>query len=456
MGNGKENRMSQTNENEFGPKNFWQVKKEGNLKFDEPLKPGDKRYVDLNKARGEDGYTRLLKPLGFDKTFTPKMIEEDKNHYILFCGHRGCGKSTELNLIAEKLHRPDGYFVVQCDVVGYLDPNNIEYVDILFLVAQRIAEKLQEADVPIDKRHCDDLDSFFQERIIKQVKEKDFGTSMNAGLQSKLGFDFIGSIFANFTSVFKTSSTYSEEVRRLVKNQFSMFKAIFNRMQDEIRKNLRENNKGKNLLVIIDGTDKLSREICDRIFIDQASQLTQLETNFIYTVPIHLVYESNQVKNFYEAPFVLPNVILEKKKAGGPIGWDAMKNLVYRRIHPDLFDNEKTVHDIIKMSGGHIRELIHILQEAFNASDTDMFDRKAVNKGIGWLKAEYMRFLNSNDYERLVKLEKAKDKESDDIMKNLLFNSVVLEYNDYWREINPIVKATDEFRRFLKAHEKET
>jgi hypothetical protein len=53
MRNLKENRMPQTDmEYEFGPKDFWQVKKEGNLRFDEPLKPGDKRYVDLNKARG--------------------------------------------------------------------------------------------------------------------------------------------------------------------------------------------------------------------------------------------------------------------------------------------------------------------------------------------------------------------------------------------------------------------
>lgn len=441
----------------FGPKNFWQVKKEGNLKFNEALKPRDERYVDLNKARGENVYNRLLKPLGFDKDFTPKLIEEDENHYILFCGHRGCGKSTELNIIAEQLHRPDGYFVVQCNIVEDLDINNIEYVDILFLVAQKIAETLHQAKIPIENRHIEDLREFFQERIVSQVKKKDFEANITTGLKSKFGFDFIGTIFANLTSAFKTSSTYKEEVRRLVKNQFSMFKTIFNRMLDEIRKTLKKRKLGKNLLVIIDGTDRLTREDCDKIFINHASQLTQLETNFIYTVPIHLVYESNQIKNFYEAPFVLPNVILERKKKGvKQVGWEAMKQLIYRRIHPELFDSEKTVLHIIEMSGGHIRELIHILQEAFNASDTEKFDKKAVDEGIERLKADYMRILNSDDYKRLVKLEKEKDKESDENMKHLLFNSVVLEYNDYWRKINPIVKATEEFKRFLNAYERTT
>lgn len=438
----------------YGPKDFWQVKKEGNLKFNEALKPGDKRYVDLNKARGEDVYNRLLKPLGFDKNFTPKLIGEDENHYILFCGHRGCGKSTELNLIAEKLHRPDGYFVVQCNIVEDLDINNIEYVDILFLVAQKIAEALDKEGIAIDERHVKDLQDFFNERIVSQVKKKDFEASINTGVQSKLGFAFIGAIFANITSAFKTSSTHAEEVRRLVKNQFSMFKTTFNRMLDEIKQKLIAEKKGKALLVVIDGTDRLTREDCDHIFLNHASQLTQLETNFVYTVPIHLVYESNQVKNFYEAPFVLPNVILEKgREKGKQTGWDAMKQLIYRRIHPDLFDSKKTVDFIIEMSGGHIRELIHILQEAFNASDTEKFDKKAAAAGIERLKADYMRILNSEGYLRLVKLEKEDDKESDDIMKTLLFNSVVLEYNDYWRKVNPVVRETEEFRRFLKAYE---
>ena len=235
---------------EFGPKDFWQVKKEGNLKFNDALKPGDERYVDLNNARGEKVFNRLLKPLGFDKDFTPKLIEEDENHYILFCGHRGCGKSTELNIIAAKLHRSDGYFVVKCNIVEDLDINNIEYVDILFLVAQKIWKSLHDAEIPIDKKHIKDLEDFFKDRIISQVKKKDFEANITAGVKSKIGFDFIGTIFAGLTTAFKTSSTYKEEVRRLVKNQFSVFKTTFNRMLDEIRQTLREKKLGKNLLVV--------------------------------------------------------------------------------------------------------------------------------------------------------------------------------------------------------------
>ncbi|MCP4134162.1 MAG: hypothetical protein GY754_24530 [bacterium] len=53
-----------------------------------------------------------------------------------------CGKSTELNRIAGYLNRPDGYFVVECNIIEDLNINNIKYIDILFLAAQKLAESL--------------------------------------------------------------------------------------------------------------------------------------------------------------------------------------------------------------------------------------------------------------------------------------------------------------------------
>ncbi len=81
-------------------------------------------------------------------------------------------------------------------------------------------------------------------------------------------------------------------------------------------------------------------------------------------------------------------------------------------------------------------------------------NKDAVEKSLHSLLASFMRILGEEHYLRLARLDTEKDTESDDIMRFLLFNSVVLEYNDYWREVNPIVKDSDEFKRALKAYEK--
>jgi len=437
----------------YGPNDFWQVKGAGNLEINESISTDDPRYVDLNKGRGDNVFNRLLRPLGFDNDCVPTLIDPSKNHYILFCGHRGCGKSTELNGLVKIFHRPDGYFVVYCNIMEDLNANNIDYVDILFLAAQKLAEKLGDEKVKIDNKHIKNLKDFFDERVITQIKSKDIETSIKAGVKAKAGFDFIGSIFGHFTTGFKDNATYKEEVRSSIKNNFSLFKTIFNRMLDEIKQKIVKTKKGKSLLIIFDGIDKIKKELCDQIFINNASQLIQIETSFIYTVPINLFYEGRQINNYFQT-YTLPMVILKRKDSIKPNkdGLEAMKDMLFRRVHPDLFDSGKTVNRIIKMSGGHPRELLHILQETFNVSDTKMFDADSVEKGIDILKAGYVRILGEKDYERLVRLAKTGDKESDDIMTNLLYNSVVLEYNDYWREVNPIVSESEDYKKALKKY----
>jgi len=436
------------------PKDFWDVKNKGNLRYNDAISPEDERYADLNSGRGPKVFDSLFKQLGLDKDGNPKLVDVETSQYILFCGHRGCGKSTELKRIAHILKKPDAYFVVECNIVEDLDPNNIEYVDILFLAAQRLADVLSDSNIEVGNQHMEDLKAFFNERIISSLKSKDFSTGISAGGNAKTGFALVASIFGQFTAAFKYNSTHKEEVRTIVKNHFSLFKTIFNRMLEEIKENIKRSNRGKNLIIIIDGTDRLTREDCDRIFINNASQLTQIETNFIYTVPIHIVYEDRQVANFYDKVFVLPMVIIEDHNTGkrDKEGWSAMEDMIRKRIPDELFDSSITIKRAIEMSGGHPRELLHILQEAFNSSDTDLFDRDAVELALDTIKADYMRFLDAEDYSRLARLEIEDDKESDDRMKRLLFNSAALEYNSYWRMVNPIVRETKEYK---KAYERE-
>ncbi len=55
----------------YGPKDFWQVKKEGNLKFNDAITPDDPRYVDLNNGRGD--YDKALKYCNKSKSIAVKI-----------------------------------------------------------------------------------------------------------------------------------------------------------------------------------------------------------------------------------------------------------------------------------------------------------------------------------------------------------------------------------------------
>ena len=88
-------------------KTIWELGMQ--LNFEEPLDANDARFVHTESARGEFNFNALLKPYGVDpKTYEMKKVPQGV--YSLFCGHRGCGKSTELRRLHERLNRPGGRF----------------------------------------------------------------------------------------------------------------------------------------------------------------------------------------------------------------------------------------------------------------------------------------------------------------------------------------------------------
>jgi hypothetical protein len=80
----------------------------------EPLKPGDPRYVDCTDVRGDENtVSRMFKIISLS----------DRPTHQIFTGHRGCGKSTELPRLKERL-TDDGFYVVYFAADEDLDPND--------------------------------------------------------------------------------------------------------------------------------------------------------------------------------------------------------------------------------------------------------------------------------------------------------------------------------------------
>jgi len=130
------------------------------LSFEDPLDAEDDRFVPTESARGEFSFNALLKPYGVDpKTNVMKFVPVGV--YSLFCGHRGCGKSTELRRIHTRLDRPDLFFVIFVDALKDLDINNLSYADILLALAKTLIDRIGEAGLTIDQVHLSRLEKWF-------------------------------------------------------------------------------------------------------------------------------------------------------------------------------------------------------------------------------------------------------------------------------------------------------
>jgi hypothetical protein len=100
------------------------------IEYEEALGPDDPRYVDTREARGSQRtLDRLARKLGL--LLKDGRMYPPRQKHVLFFGHTGSGKTTELLHYATHLAGPERFFIVQLDITKDLDRNNLQYADSL-------------------------------------------------------------------------------------------------------------------------------------------------------------------------------------------------------------------------------------------------------------------------------------------------------------------------------------
>ena len=421
------------------PRDIWEVN--ATLRFDEPLN-GDKdpRWVDTHAARGGAILNRLTRVLGVDMV-SGRLRDAPKRGYYLFCGHRGSGKSTELRHIGNQLNKPNIYHVVLVDAALELDVHNLRYQDILLHLAGKLAESLKKGDVQIESVHLRKLDEWFTERVEKSETTRNFATEAKAGVDANLTIPAVVKVFARISTTLRTNATHKEELRRTLRNYFADFADAFNDLIEVAQSKL-----GKPILFIVDGTDRLGEDDARAFFTTDIYQLQQVRGLFIYCAPIRIAYQSNAPASDFDEVFHLPMIRVEEDD-GSPNhgGLDAMRQLLLRRAHEDLF--EVGVADyLVQHSGGHPRDLLRLLQSAFSHAEREQFDVNGARGAVQDLGSDFRRILRPADYPHLARVDIGEKPDDADRSQWLLYNLAILEYNDFYWRSHPAIRETDAYR----------
>ena len=158
---------------------------------------------------------------------------------------------------------------------------------------------------------------------------------------------------------------YKTELRLTLRNYFTDFADAFNHLIEAAEEAVREAGMGRRILFVIDGTDLLRDEDARAFFIADVHQLQQMRGLFIYCAPIHLVYEGTTIEQSFDRIFNLPMIkVANADGSRNEICFSAMREMLYRRAAPDLFDGG-VADDLIEQSGGHPRDFLRLLRSAF-------------------------------------------------------------------------------------------
>ena len=428
------------------PDDIWQVNVE--LHPGEPL-DGDRdpRWVDTAAARGDYNLGAFYQRLGLSGGVLKSPPDQG---YYLFCGHRGSGKSTELRRMRNQLHADDGYYVVFADVTEDLDVNNLRYADVLLHLAGRLAEQLAADETVIEHEHLRELNEWFSERVEKRASTRQFALEARAGFEGQLGLPGFARLFARFSDTIKTNSTYKDELRLVLRNTFSDFAGAFNHLIEAAQDRL-PGNDGRRILFIVDGTDRLGSDDAEAFFRNDVYQLQQIRSLFVYCAPVHLTYEASLGQSFNHV-FRLPMVkVADPDGRRNDLGIRTMREMLFKRASSALFD--AGVADIlIEASGGHARDLLRLLHNAFMYSTSGRFDRKAAEQAVNELAKDFLRILNVEDYAVLVRMDAASTPPPiTDQTRQLLYNLALLEYNNFYWRSHPAIRTLDHYRQAVDA-----
>lgn len=435
------------------PRNIWDVY--NGLNFDEPLESDDPRRVETEAGRGDFSFSNLLQYLGVDpRSYEFRGVEPPKRVYTAFCGHRGCGKSTELRRLCHQLDKDGLFMVIFLNASYELDTNNLRYADVFMALAKKLFERLEKESVSIDQIYLDNLESWFKQRVIIDEKKREYALDIKAGIEAKSGIPFFLQLFANMTTAFKNNSTYKEELRKDITNTFSQFALAFNGLLEAVRETLPDHAKRKALLFIVDDLEKLPRDDARSIFIGDVNQLQQIESNFIYSAPIDFLYEGSQFRQLF-LPMTLPMIkVTEKDGSKNEKGYSILREMIFRRADRSLFTPPSVVDKIIEYSGGNPRHVLQLMTYAYSHTKNEVFDEEAVDRAIQDMKVSFQRFLTLEDYETLYRIDCSKDYTTNEQVQNLLHQLALLEYNEFWWRSHPAVRLIPAYQELAKKSKK--
>ena len=313
-------------------------------------------YVETEAARDPDCDIRLAIKSILDGAEKPQRI--------LVCGHRGCGKSTELACMVRELGA--GWFCVNFSVLEELPSIGIHAEEVLLAVTHQLIQAAKKADLPIEAdQRLEKVVKWFGHvtKTTENGREAQFELEAGAKIGSGGWLLGLADLFAGFSSEIKYRTSSSSSIVEEVRKRPGDLIVQINRVVESIQEALRARNQ--QLLILVEDLDKLSIADARHIFVENCNLLTGISANIIYTIPIFTFYspDAGAITAVFDHDFSLPMIKVLNPDGSHGKGFDIVKQIVHRRVDPSAIDGD-ALDLLIEKTGGVLRHVFEVLQTA--------------------------------------------------------------------------------------------
>lgn len=381
---------------------------------------------------------------------------------FLLAGHRGSGKSTELNRLAARPEIQARYAVVKFSVLRVLDLVDLDYIDLLFQSAAITFNRLvSTASEPI-ALGLDVLDLLDRWRRTVSERIADSVQSAGTAVEAGGGLEILKAFFARFQGRLQVEHTTRKITRETIEPRLSDFLKTLDLFYGEI--DLALAKRGQRLLLIIEDLDKIPDvEKARMLFSEKGAYLTQPPCSVIYTVPIAIHYdpEFQGIASTFGHSIFLPNIPLRQRN-GKPYvrGRKLMKGFVERRIATDLIEPAALLA-AVAASGGVLQQIQRLMEKACLRAlgfERETISKDDVQHAARDLQFELERGLASQHYDLLDEVARTGKAPADPQTLRLLHALHLIEYrnDERWCQVNPLLVSTlKSWRERLPTQEKD-
>jgi hypothetical protein len=339
--------------------------------------------------------------------------KQPKKYFV--CGHKGSGKSTELNCLAVDKDLANKFKIVHFSLYETCDFATLTYIDLPVSIALQLKEN---ADISLSNKWKDELDQWFM-TITKEIdKNEGYDTGIEGG---------VNTFFAGFKLKLKTGTTWRSHMKKVIEPRLSPLLELLNHAVIEIKE-----KEKKDLLVIIDNIEKANDAKIKEIIRDNYTSLMQTDIFIIYTLPISLRGDREVViprDQLYPIPCIKYFNKGQRDKFTEE-GKQLLIEFIDKRMSLDLIE-EKAMEEAIRLSSGVFKELARVMQIAIDSA-LEADRNKILLKDLEYARHEivksYQPILRPKDYELMHRIAQSNDWLDD--VEFMLQHLIVLEYEN--------------------------
>ncbi len=426
--------------------------------------PEDRKYyIDFSSVRGGDIITKLKQKITYFKPDDPTCT--------LLTGHIGCGKSTELLRLQGELEA-DGFHVIYFESSEDLEMTDVDIGDVLLAIARRVSQNLEQMNIAEPRKFKELLQGAWNvlnsEVTGVKVKVPNVGDIGFSAEKEKYSLSLgIGEI----TSKAKSDATLRERLNQYLGPQkIKLLNAINQEFLEPAIAKLKQQGK-KGLVVIVDNLDRIDNRVKawgrtqqEYLFVDQGEFLSKLNCHVVYTMPLALKFSNDygMLTQRFDDPKVLPMVPVKLPSGGAHlVGMALIRQMVLARAFPDLkleerysniseiFDSEDTLDRLCMASGGHVRDLLKLLNTCIQEEMALPISRATLETVIIARRNEMIMPISDEEWELLRKVKENKKVSDDQGYQKLIRSRFVFEYRDngeIWFDVNPILAEARELQ----------